>query len=41
MKTKQIENQIANANLLRLINAYRSFGHLCAELDPLGLKSTK
>ena len=28
-------NQAANANLLRLVEAYRRYGHFKAELDPL------
>jgi 2-oxoglutarate dehydrogenase complex dehydrogenase (E1) component-like enzyme len=31
-----VENQ--HSNLLRLIDAYRRFGHLAADLDPLGLQ---
>lgn len=30
---------LADAEVLRLVNAYRDHGHLKAKLDPLGLKS--
>jgi 2-oxoglutarate dehydrogenase complex dehydrogenase (E1) component-like enzyme len=31
-------NRSANANLFRLVYAYRSYGHLAADLDPLGIQ---
>ncbi|KAJ3380793.1 putative 2-oxoglutarate dehydrogenase E1 component DHKTD1, mitochondrial [Lobulomyces angularis] len=34
---EQLDNRNANANLLRLVKAYRTKGHLQADLDPLGL----
>ena len=34
---EQLSNQIKNANLVRLVTAYRTHGHKAADLDPLGL----
>ena len=34
---KVIQNRIDNANLLRLVTAYRRFGHRNADIDPLGM----
>jgi len=34
---EQSKNRIENANLVRLVKAYRTYGHLEADLDPLGL----
>lgn len=31
-------NRSANANLFRLVYAFRSYGHLVADLDPLGIQ---
>ena len=33
-----IQNRINNSNVYRLIEAYRSYGHRKATLDPLGLQ---
>ncbi|ORX91699.1 2-oxoglutarate dehydrogenase, E1 component [Basidiobolus meristosporus CBS 931.73] len=33
----EIENRIENSNLVRLVEAYRTFGHRGAKIDPLGL----
>ena len=33
---EQLANQARNANLLRLVTAYRTHGHKAASLDPLG-----
>ncbi|KAK9763355.1 hypothetical protein K7432_010041 [Basidiobolus ranarum] len=30
-------NRIENSNLVRLVEAYRTFGHKCAKIDPLGM----
>ncbi|RKP28148.1 thiamine diphosphate-binding protein [Syncephalis pseudoplumigaleata] len=35
---KQLDNRRENANLLRLVIAYRTHGHRNAKLDPLGLQ---
>ncbi|CAG8435886.1 6888_t:CDS:10 [Diversispora eburnea] len=35
--TEELSNRIENAGLLRLITAYRTFGHRAADLDPLGI----
>lgn len=32
------QNRMYNANLFRLVYAYRSYGHLVADLDPLGIQ---
>ncbi|KAF9163639.1 hypothetical protein DFQ26_002295 [Actinomortierella ambigua] len=34
---EQLANRVENANLLRLVIAYRTHGHKIADLDPLGL----
>ncbi len=36
---EHVANQIQNANLLRLVTAYRTHGHKSADLDPLGFHS--
>ncbi|XP_071504973.1 2-oxoadipate dehydrogenase complex component E1-like [Diadema antillarum] len=36
-----IQNRISNANLLRLVSAYREHGHKRATLDPLGLQTAR
>ena len=33
----ELTNRIENANLLRLVVAYRTYGHKKAHLDPLGI----
>eukprot|EP01119_Soliformovum_irregulare_P005387 TRINITY_DN17154_c0_g1_i1.p1 TRINITY_DN17154_c0_g1~~TRINITY_DN17154_c0_g1_i1.p1 ORF type:complete len:948 (-),score=283.69 TRINITY_DN17154_c0_g1_i1:234-3053(-) len=33
----ELQNRSENANLLRLVSSYRRYGHLTADLDPLGL----
>jgi hypothetical protein len=33
---EELDNQNKHANLLRLVNAYRTYGHFDAALDPLG-----
>ncbi|ORX84849.1 hypothetical protein K493DRAFT_387202 [Basidiobolus meristosporus CBS 931.73] len=33
----EIANRIQNSNLVRLVDAYRSFGHKCANIDPLNM----
>jgi hypothetical protein len=33
----ELKNQIANANLFRLVSAYRAHGHKKASIDPLGV----
>ncbi|ORX92989.1 putative 2-oxoglutarate dehydrogenase E1 component DHKTD1, mitochondrial-like protein [Basidiobolus meristosporus CBS 931.73] len=33
----EIANRIQNSNLVRLVDAYRSFGHKCASIDPLNM----
>ena len=40
-KPDEIANRKENANLLRLVSAFRSYGHLEAELDPLGLQNKR
>ena len=37
----EIENQVKHANLMRLVHAYRQYGHRKARLDPLELQSPK
>lgn len=32
-------NRTANANLFRLVYAYRNYGHLVADLDPLDIQT--
>lgn len=32
-------NRSANANLFRLVYAYRNYGHLQADIDPLGIQT--
>ena len=39
--TTELENREHNANLLRLITAYRRYGHILADLDPLGLEKKR
>lgn len=34
---EQLQNQIQNANLVRLVSAYRTHAHKKAAIDPLGL----
>ncbi|CAG8644661.1 8575_t:CDS:2, partial [Cetraspora pellucida] len=34
---EELSNRIENANLLRLVTAYRTHGHRCAYIDPLGI----
>jgi 2-oxoglutarate dehydrogenase complex dehydrogenase (E1) component-like enzyme len=34
----EIANRSENAELLRLVQAYRTYGHLLADLDPLRLQ---
>ncbi|CAG8546415.1 38028_t:CDS:10 [Gigaspora margarita] len=34
---EELSNRIENANLLRFITAYRTHGHRCAYIDPLGI----
>ncbi|KAJ2507035.1 hypothetical protein H4217_008896, partial [Coemansia sp. RSA 1939] len=34
----EIRNRQKNANLLHLVNAYRKYGHLSSNLDPLGMR---
>lgn len=36
-----IQNRIQNANLVRLVSAYREHGHKKATLDPLGIKQPR
>lgn len=36
-----LDNRAKNPNLLRLITAYRRYGHIIADLDPLGLEKKK
>jgi len=38
---EQIHNRNENANLVRLVKAFRTYGHLDAELDPLGIQSRR
>ncbi|ORZ31198.1 Transketolase, pyrimidine binding domain-domain-containing protein [Catenaria anguillulae PL171] len=38
---EELANRQANANLLRLVHAYRTHGHLVAKLDPLGINTPK
>jgi hypothetical protein len=33
---EEVDNQNKHANVLRLVNAYRTYGHFDAALDPLG-----
>jgi len=35
---EELENRSRNAELVRFVQAYRKFGHLEADLDPLGLQ---
>ena len=37
----EISNRSKNPNLVRLVEAYRTYGHLKASLDPLNLQATK
>ncbi|KAL7751836.1 hypothetical protein RI367_002836 [Sorochytrium milnesiophthora] len=39
--TEEVENRQKNANLLRLVMAYRNHGHKSASLDPLNLTQSK
>ncbi|RIB30188.1 dehydrogenase E1 and transketolase domain-containing protein 1 [Gigaspora rosea] len=34
---EELSNRVENANLLRFITAYRTHGHRCAYIDPLGI----
>ncbi|CAG8589948.1 16970_t:CDS:10 [Dentiscutata erythropus] len=34
---EELSNRVENANLLRYITAYRTHGHRCAYIDPLGI----
>src|SRR4051812_27089988 len=34
----ELDNRNANANLLRLVLAFRNHGHRAADLDPLGIQ---
>ncbi len=36
LSSEEIANQQQHANLLRFITAFRTYGHLEAQLDPLG-----
>jgi probable 2-oxoglutarate dehydrogenase E1 component DHKTD1 len=38
---KQLDNRRKNANLLRLVIAYRTHGHRNAKLDPLGIQENE
>ena len=37
----ELANRSKNAELLRLVQAYRVYGHLLADLDPLGLQPAR
>lgn len=37
----ELANRVENGNLVRLATAYRTQGHLEAELDPLGLQAKR
>ena len=37
----ELANRSANAELVRLVQAYRTYGHLLADLDPLGLQPAR
>ncbi|KAJ1667672.1 hypothetical protein IW140_001272 [Coemansia sp. RSA 1813] len=37
----EIRNRQKNANLLHLVNAYRKYGHLSSNLDPLGMQKAE
>ncbi|KAJ2551667.1 hypothetical protein EV175_003608 [Coemansia sp. RSA 1933] len=37
----EIRNRQKNANLLHLVNAYRKYGHLSSNLDPLGMRKAE
>eukprot|EP00164_Ancoracysta_twista_P008839 GFYU01012886.1.p1 GENE.GFYU01012886.1~~GFYU01012886.1.p1 ORF type:complete len:936 (+),score=341.38 GFYU01012886.1:174-2981(+) len=39
--SEEIQNQVAQPNLYRLVEAYRRFGHLDAYLDPLNLQPAR
>ncbi|XP_076441946.1 2-oxoadipate dehydrogenase complex component E1-like [Babylonia areolata] len=37
----EIKNRVEQANITRLVQAYRQYGHRKAQLDPLGLQTSK
>ncbi|ESO94167.1 hypothetical protein LOTGIDRAFT_215641 [Lottia gigantea] len=41
LSEKALENRIKNPNVYQLVQAYRKYGHLKADLDPLGLQHRK
>ena len=38
---EEVDNQNKHANVLRLVNAYRTYGHFDAALDPLGRRQRR